>query len=122
MRRVRTPFGLNSFTESVAIAALDNREWVRAKVREMKVQREHLAKAIEPLGFGVYPSECNFLLCKSPVCSDTLVRAMRENGVAIRDCGAYPLLRDHVRLTIGPRPMMEKFLETLEPVLNEVSR
>ncbi|HIH01168.1 TPA: histidinol-phosphate aminotransferase family protein [Thermoplasmata archaeon] len=121
MRRVRTPFGLNTFTESVAIAALDNGEWVRAQVQEMKVQREYLAKMIEPLGFGVYPSECNFLLCKSPISSETLVRAMRKNGVAIRDCGAYPLLRDHVRVTIGPRPMMEKFLEVLRLVLNEVS-
>ena len=121
VRRVRTPFGLNSFTEFVAIAALDNREWVDAKVREMKVQREYLAKMMTPLGFGPYPSECNFLLCKSPVNSETLVRTLREKGVAIRDCGAYPLLRDHVRVTIGPRPMMDRFLEVLQPVLDEVS-
>jgi histidinol-phosphate aminotransferase len=121
MRRVRTPFGLNSFTEAVAIAALDNRNWVQEKVQEMKREREHLAAMMRPLGFKVYPSECNFLLCESPVSSEALVQRLRGSGVAIRDCGAYPLLRDHIRVTIGPRPMMDRFLQVLDSVLAEVS-
>jgi histidinol-phosphate aminotransferase len=120
LRRVRTPFGLNSFTESVAIAALDNKAWVDAKVEEMKRQRVYLAEKLKSLGFRVYPSECNFLLCESPVKSESLVRHLRQRGVAIRDCGAYPLLADHVRVTIGPKPMMDRFLDILDPTMAEV--
>jgi histidinol-phosphate aminotransferase len=119
MRRVRTPFGLNSFTEAVAISALDSKGWVKEKVREMKTEREYLARRLEPFGFKVYPSECNFLLCRSPMNSASLVGKLRERGVAIRDCGTYPLLADHVRVTIGPRQMMDKFIDILGAFLAE---
>jgi len=117
LRAVRTPFGLNSFAEAVAINALDNREWVHQMVSRMKTERAYLAPKLESLGFIVYPSDCNFLLCKSPVPSTALVSALRGEGVAIRDCNAYPLLENHVRVTVGPREMLDKLLERLEHLL-----
>ncbi len=118
LRSVRTPFGLNSFTEAVAVAALDNRAWVDEKIREMKSERERLAAKMGGLGFKVYPSECNFILCKSPIRSADLTRALAEKGIAIRDFGAYPLLEDHVRVTIGPRKCMDALLEAVAPIVN----
>jgi histidinol-phosphate aminotransferase len=118
LRRVRTPFGLNSLTETVAVAALDNRDWVDAKVREMKSERQYLADKMSALGFKVYPSECNFILCKSPVKSADLVSALIDKGIAIRDFGAYSLLEDHVRVTIGPREYMDMLLEAVAPLVN----
>lgn len=119
MRRVRTPFGLNSFTEAVAVAALDHRGWVDEKVQEMREERKRLAGRLQASGFTVHPSECNFLLCKSPIAGQKLVEALRKEGVVIRDCGSYPLLKDHVRVTIGPRPLMDRFLDVLEPTLSK---
>ena len=119
MRHVRTPFGLNSFTEAVAIAALDKRGWVKEKVDEMKRERDYLARAMRSLGFFVYPSSCNFLLCKGRFRSSDLVRDLRGRGVAIRDCGKYPSLEDHVRVTIGPRPFMDRLIEALEETISE---
>ena len=122
LRRVRTPFGLNSFTESVAIAAMDNRKWVSDKVAEMKLERAWLGPKLEMLGFKVYPSECNFLLCKAPVDGPSLVSALRSEGVATRDCNSYPLLENHIRITIAPRPMLEKLLAKLEHLLSGGNR
>ncbi|MGQ9586852.1 MAG: histidinol-phosphate transaminase [Thermoplasmata archaeon] len=117
LRRVRTPFGLNAFTEAVAVRALDHKDWVGRIVSEMKSERAYLARRLESFGFGVYPSECNFLLCKSPVDGPALVSALRGEGVAVRDCNAYPLLENHIRITVGPRPMLERLLEKLEHLL-----
>jgi histidinol-phosphate aminotransferase len=121
LRRVRTPFGLNSFTEAVAIAALDQKSWVKERVAEMKAERESLARRLSTLGLKVYPSECNFLLCSCQFGSERLVGRLRERGVAIRDCGAYPLLKDHVRVTIGPKQAMDRFVETLGPIIEEMA-
>ena len=118
LRRVRTPFGLNSFTEAIAIAALDHRDWVDAKVREMKAERSYLAGKMKELGFTVYPSDCNFLLCRSPVDSARLVDDLIEKGVAIRDFGGYPLLENHVRITIGPRGHVDTLLDALAPLMD----
>lgn len=117
LRRVRTPFGLNAFTEAVAMRAFDHKDWVRQMISDMRSERAFLAQKLKLLGFEVYPSECNFLLCKSPVDGPALVSALRGEGVAIRDCNAYPLLENHIRITIGPRPMLETLLEKLEHLL-----
>ena len=122
LRSVRTPFGLNSFAEAAAIKALDNRSWVDEAIAKMKAERSRLAPKLVSLGFKVYPSDCNFLLCKAPVDGPALVSALRCEGVAIRDCNSYPLLESHVRITIGPRPMLEVLLEKLEHLLSERSR
>ncbi len=117
LRSVRTPFGLNSFTEAVAIRALDRTDWVVDTVGKMKREREYLASKLRPMDFKVYPSDCNFLLCKPPVSGPSLVSALRAEGVAIRDCNAYPLLENHVRITIGPRQMLDQFLQKIEHLL-----
>jgi histidinol-phosphate aminotransferase len=121
LRQVRTPFGLNAFSEAVATRALDHRDWVKDVVSKMRSEREFLGKKLESLGFGVYPSCCNFLLCKAPVDGPALVSALRGEGVAIRDCNSYPLLENHVRITIGPRPMAEKLLDRIEHLLAGVN-
>jgi len=117
LRRVRTPFGLNSFTESVAIAALDDTSWVSETVAKMKSERAWLKPRLEKLGFEVHPSECNFLLCRAPMSSPALVSALRSEGVATRDCNSYPLLENHMRITIAPRPMLETLLAKLEHLI-----
>jgi histidinol-phosphate aminotransferase len=122
LRSVRTPFGLNSFAEAAAIKALDNRSWVSETVARTKEEKSYLAPRLITLGFKVYPSDCNFLLCKAPVNGPALVSALRGEGVAIRDCNPYPLLENHVRITIGPRPMLDFLLEKLEHLLSVGSR
>ncbi len=117
LRAVRTPFGLNSFAEAVAIKALDNRKWVAEIVARMKAERSYLASKLSSLGFKAYPSDCNFILCKAPVAGPALVSALRGEGVAVRDCNSYPLLENHIRVTIGPRPMLDILLEKLEHLL-----
>lgn len=117
LRRVRTPFGVNSFSEAVAIEALDNKAWARDVVSNVKSARTYLKPKLERLGFKVYSSECNFLLCKSPVASTALVGALRGEGVAIRDCNSYPLLENHVRVTMAPQQMLDILLEKLEHLI-----
>lgn len=122
LRQVRTPFGLNSFSEAVAVKALDHSGWVKEVVSSMKSEREYLGRKLQALGFTVYPSCCNFLLCKAPVDGPALVSALRGEGVAIRDCNSYPLLENHVRITIGPRTMTDRLLDRLEHLLEVAKR
>ena len=121
LRRVRTPFGLNSFTEAAAIGAMDNRAWVEDTVARMRVQREFLSKRMRELGFEVLPSVCNFVTAKCPVDGPGLVSRLRERGVVVRDCNSFNLLNDHIRVTVGPRSLMERFLEAAAQSIEEAS-
>ena len=117
IRRVRTPFGLNSFTEAVAMRALDHGKWVRETVSRMKAERSYLDGRLKALGFRTLPSDCNFLPAKCPVKGPPLVAALRERGVAVRECSMFPLMEDYIRVTVGPRPMMDRLLAELEPIV-----
>lgn len=117
LRRVRTPFGVNSFSEAVAIRALENRSWVKEVIAGVKSGSAYLKPKLEKLGFKVYPSACNFLLCESPVPGPALVSTLREKGIAIRDCNMFPLLKDHVRISMAPRPMLDALLQKLEQLV-----
>jgi len=114
LRRVRTPFGVNSFSEAVAMRAIEDKAWVNEVLAKVKSEAAYLKPRLEKLGFKVYPTSCNFLLCKSPVPSPDLVGALKTEGVAIRDCNMFPLLEGHVRITLAPRPMLDVLLEKLE--------
>ena len=122
LRGVRTPFGVNSFSEAVAIRALDKKDWVKGVLAEMKGEMSYLKPKLEALGFKVYPTDCNFFLCRSPVESPALVSALRSEGVAIRDCNAFPMLQNHVRITLGPRLMLDVLLEKLEHLIDGGNR
>jgi histidinol-phosphate aminotransferase len=117
MRSFRTPFGLNAFTEAVAIRALDNKEWVIETVSKMKAERDYLSSRVRAMGFKTYPSDSNYLLCSVPGDGPQLVASLRAEGIAVRDCNSYPLLSNHIRITIGPRPMMDALLKKLEKLL-----
>jgi histidinol-phosphate aminotransferase len=116
LRRVRTPFGVNSFSEAVAMRAFEDKTWINEVLAKVKFEAAYLKPRMEKLGFKVYPTSCNFLLCGSPTPSTDLVRALRTEGVAIRDCNMFPLLENHVRITLAPRPMLDVLLEKLEKV------
>ena len=118
LRRVRTPFGLNSFTEAVATRALDHKRWVQEKVSEMKVERAYLASRLTALGFQTYPSECNYVTAKCPVRGTPFVAALKSRGVAVRDCSSFATLEDHIRVTVGPRWMMDRMLAEAEAVIS----
>lgn len=122
LRRVRTPFGLNSFTEAAAMKALDNKEWINQTVSKVKSEREYLGSQLKKRGFTVYPSECNFLLCRPPVPGPALVAALRSEGVAIRDLNSFPLLENHVRITVAPRPMLDTLLDKIDHLIAGGSR
>lgn len=117
LRRVRTPFGLNSFTEAVVVRAIDNWPWVEEKVAEMRKERAYLESQLLSLGFATYPSECNFITAKCPVNGPQFVASLRARGVAVRDCSSFPMLEDHIRVTVGPRWMMDRFVAEAESVI-----
>lgn len=118
LRRVRTPFGLNSFSEAVAARALDHRRWVDEKVAEMKVERAYLDSRLRALGFRTYPSDCNYVIAECPVEGPPLVASLRSRGVAVRDCSSFATMGGHIRVTVGPRWMMDRMIAETESVMS----
>jgi len=111
--KAKAPYNLNIISEGIAVRALSERKFLGSVVRRIAHERQKMMRKLGALGFTVYPSEANFLLAKSPIRSRTLCKRLLKRGIVIKDLGAHPRLREHVRITLGNADQNDRLLRAL---------
>ena len=135
IEKSRGPYKVSRLAEKAAVAALEDREgWVPGILEEARRERARLRAKLEDRGLRPLPSGANFLLvpvegsiggsARDPVdgahpakAAASLTAALRRRGVAVRPFPSLPGIGDAVRVTIGPRHEMDRFLEALDEVM-----
>jgi histidinol-phosphate aminotransferase len=116
VEKARGPYKVGRLTSAAAVAALgDASGWTVATVEEAVQMRERLAAELRRRGFDPLPSRANFLLV--PVPDGTAAdhaRTLRALDVGVRPFADCPDVGDALRVTVGPWPMMERFLDALD--------
>ncbi len=115
IERARGPYKVGGVAEQLALAALRDEEWVRARAAETVELRARFVAELGRRGFSPLPTEANFVCV--PV-RDALgaAEAMRARGVSVRAFPGLLGIGDAVRISIGPWPMLERCLSALEGV------
>jgi histidinol-phosphate aminotransferase len=113
MYKAKAPYNVSMIGEGIAAMALSERKFLRSVVRRIAHERQKMTRKLEGLGFKVYPSDANFLLAKSPIKSRTLCRRLLKRGIVIKDLGAHPRLREHVRITLGNADQNDRLLRAI---------
>jgi histidinol-phosphate aminotransferase len=121
LRLVKPPFNVNLYSEAVAVAALDEQEWVDAGVQAVRAERERLAAGLKRLGFRVHPSEANFLLTDPPIDAGELLLALRKAGILARTFPGTPGLERTIRFTVGLAAHTDALLAALRRILGGAS-
>ncbi|MEO5510213.1 MAG: histidinol dehydrogenase [Longimicrobiales bacterium] len=119
VEKARGPYKVGGLAEAAAIAALrHDRSWVDAHVGEVLLNRDRLFTALAAMGFPPIPSAANFLLVPVPVelGAVEVVARLRRQGIAVRAFPDLPGIGDAIRVTIGPWPLMERFMTALATV------
>jgi histidinol-phosphate aminotransferase len=121
VEKSRGPYKLNALAERVAATALrEDQGWVSEHIDLAVQNRERLASELRAIGIESLPSHANFLL--APVAESVAVgQALRARGVAVRPFPSLPGIGDAIRISVGPWPMMERFLDALVPALRETN-
>ncbi len=117
---VKPPFNLNLYTEQVAVAALDEQEWLDEHVAGVRMGRTAIHDGVKALGFQPFESDANFVLARSPVAPAIVVDALRRHGILIRHFPGTPELEDMVRFGVGRPEHTEQMLAALAKVMQEV--
>jgi len=101
LAKCKDSYNCDAVSIEVAAAALADDEWMRANVEQIRSERHRLAEALAERGFGVTPSEANFLLARPPQgAARGLYEGLKARGILIRYWDR-PRLDDKVRVTIG---------------------
>ena len=113
------PYNINRLTLAAAEAAVDSDGYYRANCQTIQENRAYTVEALDALGFTTLPSLANFIFTRSPsLDGGALYRKLKGRGVLVRHWDK-PELKDYIRVTIGSREQMDRFLDTVRAILKE---
>jgi histidinol-phosphate aminotransferase len=120
VRRVCSPYNVNGVALACLPAALEDRDYVREYVGQVRQGREELQHEFGKRGIHYWPSQANFVLANFGAVNSDFIRSMRRHGILVRDRS-----RDHgcegcVRITIGTTGQTSLLLEALRHTLEEI--
>lgn len=120
IEKSRGPYKVGGVAEAVASRVVStDQAWRGGVVAETRQNRTRLANEIDTRGLGQWPSAGNFILVGLPAGRDAvdMNNALRAHGVAVRPFKSLPHAGECLRVTVGPWPSMQKFLDALDRVL-----
>jgi histidinol-phosphate aminotransferase len=115
INRVRGAFNVNAPAQAAGIAALADEAFISRTIDMVATGRRFLSENLSALGFKVLPSVGNFLLVEFGPKAENIRVALKEQGVFIRQMGAYSLPH-HLRVTVGTAEDNARLIETLGTV------
>jgi histidinol-phosphate aminotransferase len=114
LRRNQMWDSVNCMALAAAIASLDDADHVPNGQRLNREAKTFVTSELAKMGYEQIPSQANFIMfdCKRAVVP--LIQAMKERKVHVGRL--FPALPNHMRLTIGKKSEMERFVEAFKQV------
>jgi histidinol-phosphate aminotransferase len=116
--KAQLPYPISRFTARLGIECLLNLKAMQNSVSRMKQERSWLIDRLRRLeGLRVFDSQTNFVLVCTGRNSSKISAKLRSLGISVRDLGDVLDFRGCLRVTVGTRPMNEKFLDALKEAM-----
>lgn len=116
--KVKDSYNMNSVGQAVALAAIQDYDYMRANVDKVVATRQRLTGALEAMGFSVPPSQSNFVLAQwngIPPAGE-IFRRLRERAIIVRYFHAR-LLDNALRISVGSDEETDALLAALGEIL-----
>ncbi len=116
METVRQPFNVNSLAQIAAIAALDDKKFLKKTRKSILEGKDFLYRVLKEMGIPFVPSTANFILIDAGRDCLSLSKEMLKSGVIVRDMKQYGL-DNFVRLSIGTKKENEEFVKVFKKIM-----
>jgi len=114
LRKAQSPYSVNSLAAMAARIAVQDQQFVEEYVLEVLAGRELLYVGLERLKIPYIESQANFVLFQAGDRASEIRDELRSRGVLVRD-RSYEL-PGCVRVTVGTRDQVQRFLDELEQI------
>lgn len=115
LHKAQSPYSVNTVATLAARAAIQDTTYIEKYVTEVLAARELLYVGLENMGVPYYESKANFVLFQAGDRAIEIRDELRRRGVLIRD-RSYEL-PGCVRVTVGTREQIRRFLDELADVV-----
>ncbi|MEO8290092.1 MAG: histidinol-phosphate transaminase [Gaiellaceae bacterium] len=116
---VQEPFNVNRAALAAGRACLAHPERIEERRLESAEARALLATRLAEAGMQPYPSEANFVLVDVGCDDAALAERLVVRGFLVRPGSEFGL-DGHLRVTVGPAPLMERFVSELTLVRTDL--
>ncbi len=123
IRKSVFPYNVNKLAQKMIPVLIDSWDFLSQKISEVKREREFLyGQLSKNENLKPYPSQTNFLLVKvvkPNYTAKTLHSRLLDKGILVRDRSGLPLLNNCLRITLGPRAINQRLLESINEIFDE---
>lgn len=122
---IRGPFNTTSLSQSVAVAALDDQEFIEKVKKLNDVVKSEFELFLDSINWHYFDSHTNFILVKTPIDADEAALYLLKAGFIIRS-GTFLGYPNTIRITIGNKTDMKQLqhviLKLHEQIIEEVNK
>lgn len=111
--KVKSPYNLNTMTQSLGVYALSKIDQVIKYTKSIIKERLIVEKALSTLNLKVYPSEANFIFFQS--LEPDLYKKLIDKDIRIRSFSDN--LKNYFRVTIGSPNENKQFIEAMKEII-----
>ena len=98
--RMRHTFSVSSVAQSAALAAVEDKDYIKQVIATNALEAELMAEELSRLGYLVTPTSANFLYCNLGTDALEFARRLRDEGVSVRPLGLWGA-PNSIRVSIG---------------------
>ncbi|MBP7216698.1 MAG: histidinol-phosphate transaminase [Candidatus Omnitrophica bacterium] len=116
LERARQPFNVNALAQVAAVAALEDKKFLRKTKEVVLSGKAYMYDNLKKLGLAYVPSVANFILVDVERDGVGVFKEMLKFGVIVRDMKQYGL-KNFIRITIGTKKENERCITVLKKVI-----
>lgn len=119
VHKAQSPYSVNMLAALAARAAISDPDYLRQYVEEVLSARALLCDGLTSIGIPFHGSAGNFVLIQLGARAEEVKNALGAAGILVRDRSRE--INGAVRVTVGTRSQVERFLSEFDRIWNQTS-
>jgi histidinol-phosphate aminotransferase len=116
MNRIKLPFNISIVAQHAALGALEDDGFLARTVRQTKLGREQISRALQEMSIPYVESSTNFILIDTGRDAEQVAEELMKRGILVRSAKQYDL-PGSIRVTVGTPQQNERFIRAFEEVM-----
>ena len=120
--RIRDSYNTNELGQTAALATLTDLSYYQKQFKHIIKARSQTSKTLTAIGFDIIPSQTNFIFAKpNGLSAKDWFTKLRKRKIITRWFDTKEC-RDRLRITIGTKEEMERFISATEAIVKKSTR
>ncbi len=120
--KVKPMYETNGIAVRFAEYILEHKSVMERYVADVRKGKLYLVDELEGLGLKVFPGYANFVVVEMPGTNNKIADMLASKNVLIKSGHPHPSMKDTIRITVGPRKDMAKFMKIFKVCFEELTR